>query len=84
MVHYCTYEQRSYCRYRLGLVSILYRRTSVRPSFVGKAAIASQIILVAYVLLELNMPTLPAVGAPAFILVALLTAVSGLQYIYRS
>ncbi|MBN2653529.1 MAG: CDP-alcohol phosphatidyltransferase family protein [Nitrospirae bacterium] len=66
-----------------GLVSILYRRTSVRPSFVGKAAIASQIILVAYVLLELNMPTLPAVGAPTFILVALLTAVSGLQYIYR-
>ncbi|MCE5313213.1 MAG: CDP-diacylglycerol--glycerol-3-phosphate 3-phosphatidyltransferase [Nitrospiraceae bacterium] len=66
-----------------GLVSILYSRTTVRPSFTGKAAIASQILVVAYVLIERNYPSLPDLTAPAYAVSAALTAASGIQYIYR-
>lgn len=66
-----------------GLVSILYRRTTVRPSFIGKAAIASQILVVAYVLTEMNFTGLPDILTLAYVVSAGLTAASGLQYIYR-
>lgn len=58
--------------------------TKVAPTIIGKAAIASQLLLIAYVLLAINMPSLPD-EAPwaAMLIVATLTIVSGLQYAYR-
>jgi len=56
----------------------------VEPTFTGKAAIASQLVLIAYVLLAINLPSLPD-EAPDFAMwiVAGLTIASGSQYVYR-
>jgi cardiolipin synthase len=58
--------------------------TRVAPTIIGKAAIASQLLLIAYVLLAINVPSLPDEAPwPAMLIVATLTIVSGLQYVYR-
>jgi cardiolipin synthase len=56
--------------------------TKIEPSLIGKAAIASQLILIAYTLLSINANVPPAYSW-MFWTVAALTAVSGLQYVYR-
>lgn len=56
--------------------------TKIEPSLIGKAAIASQLILIAYTLLSINLNIPPSYGWMLWI-VATLTVVSGLQYIYR-
>ncbi len=56
--------------------------TKIEPSLTGKAAIASQLILIAYTLLSINLNVPPPYGWMLWT-VATLTAVSGLQYIYR-
>jgi len=58
--------------------------TRVAPTIIGKAAIASQLLLIAYILVAINVPSLPD-EAPwaAMLIVATLTIVSGLQYVYR-
>ena len=57
----------------------------VAPTMAGKAAIASQLILIAYVLLAINLPELPDHSPePAEWIVAGLTIFSGLQYIHRA
>ncbi|MCL5061796.1 MAG: CDP-alcohol phosphatidyltransferase family protein [Nitrospirae bacterium] len=55
----------------------------VEPSLIGKAAIASQLILIAYTLLSINFNNIPRPDNWMFWIVAVLTTVSGLQYIYR-
>ena len=55
----------------------------IEPVFLGKLAIAVQLIILAYVLLTVNMISLPPVHDIFFIVSAALTAVSGLQYIYK-
>lgn len=55
----------------------------VEPVFLGKAAIALELFILAYVLLYINIKTLPPVQGIFFILSAALTAISGLQYIYK-
>jgi cardiolipin synthase len=55
----------------------------VEPVFLGKVAIAFQLLILAYVLLNINMIILPPVHEIFFILSATLTAVSGFQYIYK-
>ncbi|HTZ19178.1 MAG TPA: CDP-alcohol phosphatidyltransferase family protein [Dissulfurispiraceae bacterium] len=58
--------------------------TRVEPTFIGKTAIASQLLLIAYVLLAINLPSLPDEAPKLFMwIVAGLTIVSGLQYVYR-
>jgi cardiolipin synthase len=66
------------------LVCLTSNDTKVAPTMAGKAAIASQLILLAYVLLAINLPELPD-HSPEFAewIVAGLTIYSGLQYIYR-
>lgn len=54
----------------------------VEPSLIGKAAIASQLILIAYTLLSINFNNIPRPDNWMFWIVALLTTTSGLQYIY--
>ncbi|MBI5102182.1 MAG: CDP-alcohol phosphatidyltransferase family protein [Nitrospirae bacterium] len=65
------------------LLSLLYHRSKIETVVLGKAAIASQLLLLAYVLLEITFPALPQVHDIFFVLTAGLTAVSGLQYIYK-
>lgn len=57
--------------------------TKIEPSIIGKAAIASQLILIAYTLLSINVNNIPPPAGLMFWAVAVLTIVSGIQYIYR-
>ena len=66
--------------------SLLYLITNtlrIEPVFLGKAAIASQFFILSFVLLKINVITLPPVHHIFFILSATLTALSGLHYIYK-
>jgi len=65
------------------LLYMITNSLKVEPVFLGKVAIALQLLLLTYVLLQLNIVTLPAVHESFFILSAALTAISGLQYIYK-
>lgn len=56
--------------------------TKIEPSLIGKAAIASQLMLIAYTLLSINAYISPA-HSWMFWTVAVLTIVSGIQYIYK-
>ncbi len=65
---------------------LLYFLTSalrVEPSVLGKSAIALQFALLCYVLLNINYAFLPGAKAVLLPAVAVLTAASGLHYIYR-
>jgi cardiolipin synthase len=69
------------------LLSLIYGRIKVEPSLTGKAAIATQLALIAYNLLSLNNVNIPLPEEwpeewMAWV-VASLTTASGLQYIYR-
>lgn len=65
------------------ILYILTHITKVEPSLFGKGAIAMQLVLICYVLLEINMPSLP--DTPGLLLwgTALLAIFSCLHYIYR-
>jgi cardiolipin synthase len=65
------------------LLYLGYHITKITPSITGKAAIASQLILIAYILLSINFSNIPAPDRWMFWTVAALTIVSGLQYIYK-
>ena len=55
----------------------------IEPVLLGKAAIMVQLIILAYILLQINIRSLPPVHGVFFVFSALLTAISGLQYIYK-
>lgn len=55
----------------------------VRPTFAGKTAIASEMILLSYILCWITFPSLPEPSSWMFIVVAGLSVGSGLHYIYR-
>lgn len=57
--------------------------TKVEPSFIGKAAIASQLLLIAYILLSINLSNFQPPRDWMHWTVAALTITSGLQYIFR-
>jgi cardiolipin synthase (CMP-forming) len=67
------------------LLTLISRDMKVGTTMAGKIAIASQLILISYVMLAVNLPELPD-HAPDFAewIVAALTVFSGLQYIYRT
>ena len=65
------------------LLYMITNSLKVEPVFLGKVAIALQLLLLTYVLLHINIVRLPAVHESFFILSAALTAISGLQYIYK-
>jgi cardiolipin synthase len=58
-------------------------KLKVEPSFMGKAANASQYLLIGIVLLIRNIDSEIIVPAFFYVAVALLTAVSGLLYVYK-
>lgn len=55
----------------------------VEPSFLGKAASASQFVLIGLILLFLNLHDRPGVHMSLFIFVAVVTVLSGFHYIYK-
>ena len=65
------------------LLYMITNSLKVEPVFLGKAAIALQLGILTYVLLHINIVTLRPVHESFFILSAALTAISGLQYIYK-
>ncbi len=65
------------------LLYLITHTSRVEPTILGKAAIAMQLILLAYVLLDINIRFLPDIPAPLLWTTAGLTILSGLQYIYR-
>ncbi|KAF0182928.1 MAG: CDP-diacylglycerol--glycerol-3-phosphate 3-phosphatidyltransferase [Nitrospirae bacterium] len=69
----------------LGWVFIMkvHGLTKVSPTMAGKTAIASEMVLLSYILLWLNIPSLPEPMVWMFVVVAVLSVASGLQYIYR-
>jgi cardiolipin synthase len=62
---------------------LLYGVTQVKPSLFGKAAITSQLILIAYTLLSINIMSVPAPADWMLWCVAMLTVVSCIHYSYR-
>lgn len=69
------------------LIYLITHVSNVKPTNTGKAAIAMQLMLLCYVLLEKNIPSLPDMHEmPIRIIIwvtAALTILSGLHYIYR-
>lgn len=66
------------------LLTLMSRHTKVGTIMSGKIAIASQLVLISYVMLALNVAELPD-RPPDFAewIVAALTVFSGIQYVYR-
>lgn len=65
------------------LVYLTSHNMRVQPTITGKAAITSQFILIAYILLSINFDSIPSPGNWMFLTVAALTIASGLHYIHR-
>lgn len=66
------------------LLYIVYGTAKVEVVYSGKIAIASQFILIAYTLTSINYKSIiPSPPFEFFIAVGAITAVSGIQYIYR-
>lgn len=65
------------------LLYLLTNTAKVETVRLGKAAIALQLITIAYVLLRVNVASLPPLHTVLFPATAALTAISGLQYVYR-
>ncbi len=65
------------------LVSRVYGLSKVSPTMAGKTAIALEMVLISYVLFWLNFPAMPEPAGWMFVVVAGLSVVSGLHYIYR-
>ena len=66
------------------IVLYLVMHTSkVEPTITGKAAIAFQLVLICYILFDLNVPSLPRIQNYLVWITAMFTILSGLHYIYR-
>lgn len=65
------------------LVYLITHTSNVKPTATGKAAIAMQLMLLCYVLLDINLGFLPDIQNVLVWLTAALTIISGLHYIYR-
>lgn len=64
---------------------IITGSSRVEVSWFGKVAIAAQFLLIAYKLISINFPkTIPQPTMEVYILVGILTTISGIHYIYRT
>ncbi len=57
--------------------------SKVEPSIIGKATIWSQSLLIAYILIDINIPIAEGFHGYFYILTACITIISGLDYIYK-
>ncbi len=65
------------------LLYMITHNSRVEPVLAGKLAIALQLVVLAYILLWVNLPSLPRMPDLVLLLTAAVTALSGLQYIYK-
>ncbi len=65
------------------LIYLITHTSNVKPTITGKAAIAMQLVLLCYVLLDINIVSLPDIHEALIWITAALTVISGLHYIYR-
>jgi cardiolipin synthase len=65
------------------LLYMITHSAKVEPVLLGKAAIASQLLALTYVLLHINFAAVPPLPFSFSLLIAAVTALSGLQYVYR-
>ena len=65
------------------IIYLVTKNLDIEPSIVGKTASAGQFILIGLILLSLNFNSDMTYLNFLFIVVALLTAISGLHYVYR-
>ncbi|HXX56533.1 MAG TPA: CDP-diacylglycerol--glycerol-3-phosphate 3-phosphatidyltransferase [Thermodesulfovibrionales bacterium] len=65
------------------LLHLATHTSKVEPSGTGKAAIALQLMLICFILLRLNFPSLPGIQRYLIWVTAFFTIISGLHYVYR-
>ncbi len=65
------------------LLYMITHSAKVEPVLLGKAAIALQLFALTYVLLHINFTAVPPLPSSFCLLIAAVTALSGLQYVYR-
>ena len=65
------------------IIYIVTHNLKIEPTFIGKVTSASQFILIGLILVFLNIDETMNMHISLFISVAVLTAVSGLHYVYR-
>ena len=65
------------------LLYMITHNSKVEPVMLGKISIALQLFILAYILLSINMTSLPPLPRIVFMITALITSISGLQYIYK-
>ncbi len=65
------------------LLYMITHSAKVEPILLGKAAIALQLLTITYVLVHINFSEVPPLPSSVCLLIAAVTALSGLQYIYK-
>lgn len=65
------------------VIYLTTHKAEVQPLLEGKIAIALQLILICYVLLDVNIPSVPDIHKYLIWATALFTIMSALHYIYR-
>jgi cardiolipin synthase len=65
------------------LLYLLTHRVTIEPVLLGKTAIALQLIALALVLLSINLPSALPQLELLFMVTAVVTGISGIQYIYK-
>lgn len=65
------------------LLYLTVHTSRVEPTILGKIAVTLQLILICYILLHINVPSLPYLHIYLIWLTSIFTVVSGLHYIYR-
>lgn len=65
------------------LIYMITHNSRVEAVMTGKVAIALQLIVLAYILLGINLASLPPLPKGLLMFTAAVTALSGLQYIYK-
>lgn len=65
------------------LIYLITHNSRIETVMLGKVAIALQLMTLAYVLLSINIASVPSLPQFFFFLTAAITCISGLQYIYR-
>lgn len=65
------------------LLYLVTHNSRVEPVLLGKLAVALELATLAYILMGMNFSGLPRVPGGVLLVIAAVTAVSGLQYIYK-
>jgi cardiolipin synthase len=65
------------------IVYLVTHSAKVEPTFTGKAAITFQLVLICYILLDINVSGVPDIYKYLIWCTAVFTIISGLHYIYR-